>query len=85
MTIWFGGGSVDVPDGAEVIRFGSGRVKPLILYQGVKYKHCSGCGSWRRLEKFSRRSNGFFGLQNFCKDCMKGQKEGGNVFTRVRG
>lgn len=58
------------PSTAEVMEVpGSSRTKPHILVDGVEFKHCSSCDTWRRLSKFSRSSLTWDGLQGFCDGC----------------
>jgi hypothetical protein len=59
---------VFAPSGARVVA-GSARAKPHILLDGVEFKHCPWCGTWRRLSKFTYSGFTWDGLQDICTSC----------------
>ena len=47
----------------------SGRAKPHMLRDGVEYKYCSKCNTWRPLSRFSFSAGTLDKLQGWCKLC----------------
>jgi hypothetical protein len=67
---------VFAPSGARVVG-GSGRAKPHIILDGVEFKHCPWCNTWRRLSKFAYSGFTWDGLQDICVFCHE-------QYSRVR-
>jgi hypothetical protein len=58
------------PSEAQVVEVpGSSRMKPHILVDGIEFKHCPMCDTWRRLVKFYVSNFTWDGLQDLCAGC----------------
>jgi hypothetical protein len=60
---------VYAPAGAEVVPTDNVTQKPHIVLDGLEFKHCSCCNSWRRLSRFHTSSFTWDGLQAICAAC----------------